>query len=1252
MKKTNHFFLIIAVLLILATSIFPQASGATGISGSVSDLQGAVVPGATVTLSNSAKGFTRTAVTNGNGVYNFAGIQPDVYTLEIEKTGFKKYVQNDLRAAVDTPLEINAKLEIGAVSEVVTVNSNTIDSVVNTQDASIGNSFQPVQIQQLPTDSRQVNSLLSLQPGVTREGYTNGGRSDQTNIMLDGVDNNDQQQGTAGGLHVEQANNVGSPLPNSATNTFFSVLRATAESLDEFRVTTASPNANQGRSSGAQISLITKSGTNQFHGAGFYVHRDTNWSANDFFNNRAGVERPNIDRDVFGGAVGGPVWKNKVFFFYSYEGWREQKDASIVTTVPLASLGQGILKLQDNDGIVQTITPAQFTSIFPDAGQNPTALAALASAAARYPANDFQSGFGDNVNTAGFRFNTPVSYEQNTHILRLDWNINANQQLFARANKQHDVEIGNSAFPDTPQQENWEHNTGLAIGHNWTIGSTKINSFRYGLTRQAFTAGGDSNQDRIVFRFVFSPLNFLYSLSRVTPVQNFTDDFTWTVGKHTAQFGGNVRIVRNKRQDSAPGFSQAVINPSFYDGSGRSLLNPLVDAGYNISNTDLLKQAAVASLIGRYSDYTAEFNYDKDGSLLPPGTVVNRNFATEEYEMYAQDSWKPRQSLIINYGLRYSLSRPVYEKDGFQIRPTIPLGDYFDQRVFGASVGAPFNDPLNFELAGPANNAKGFYGLDTNNFQPRVSVAWSPRFKSGFWGKLFGKDNESVLRGGFSMTNDAFGEQLAVSFNNLSTLGFLTSDSIPANFYSVDAGTLGPLFTGFNQSVIGLPNVAPLENRFLTPADGAARIESSLDSKLVSPTNYSWSVTYGRKLPKGLYIEASYIGHMARHLLLQRDAMQLNNLTDPRSGMDWYTAAGRIYDLFYSGTDVNAVQPIPYFENMFPGLGAMLPSVFGLDPEPNSTRAVYSLNNNFSFGDWTFLQQLLDDDLSGGGAWNDLFFQPQYGAFEAFSTVGRSDYHGASLSIRQRFGNSVMFDLNYTFSKSFDDSSGLQSSRAYDTAFLLNPIRQKDSYAPSDFDARHVLNFNGLFQLPFGKGQRFFNSTNKWVNGIIGGWQLGSIFRLNSGLPIWNLTDLAGWATNWEIRSRAVRTQPIETSPTRENLFSDLNALLNSVRPPRPGETGDRNVFRGTWFTQLDLNLGKTFSMPWNENHKLQFRIEAFNVMNYQYMDENTVPPGFAASWDDPFLAGNQTRLSDGGGQFAGIKGIPRRMQIFFRYSF
>jgi hypothetical protein len=332
----------------------------------------------------------------------------------------------------------------------------------------------------------------------------------------------------------------------------------------------------------------------------------------------------------------------------------------------------------------------------------------------------------------------------------------------------------------------------------------------------------------------------------------------------------------------------------------------------------------------------------------------------------------------------------------------------------------------------------------------------------------------------------------------------------------------------------------------------------------------------------------------------------------------------------------------------------------GLGPGTTATQTAAFINQNIAFGDWTFMQQLLDDaDVLGFSqpGWNNFFFQPQYAAFEAFSTVGNSDYHGASLSVRQRLGSGVTFDLNYTFAKSLDDASGLQTSTAFNTAFLLNPIRQKDSYASSDFDVRHILNFNGLLELPFGKGKPYFNNTSGWVNTLIGGWQLGGIFRLNSGLPFSNLIDLAGWATNWQIRSRSVRTRPIQTSPNRggaqpANAFSDLNALRDSVRPPRPGETGDRNVFRGTWFSQLDLNLGKTFNMPWSENHKLQFRVEAFNVLNYQYLDENTIPPVFSISPDDPFTPGNQTRLSSGAGQFAGIKGIPRRVQIFLRYSF
>jgi len=370
----------IALLTFFAGNLQAQ-SDTSSISGSVTDSQGAVLGGATVTLSNAEKGFSRTVQTNDSGTYNFAAVPPDTYSVEVEKSGFKKSVQTNVIAPVGKPVEVNVKLEIGNVAETVTVTTNTVESLINTQDASIGNNFQPVQIQQLPTDSRNINTLLSLQPGVTQQGYVNGGRSDQANITLDGVDVNDQQAGTA----------------------FFSVLRPLAEATEEFRVTTTNPNAEQGRSSGAQISLLTKSGSNEFHGVGFWLPRRTFGSANNFFNNTSGDPRPNIDRDVFGGAFGGPIVKDKLFFFYAYEGWNESLETSQLQTVPLANLGQGIIRISDD----VSVSPEMFNELYPNVGQNPVALQFLADAAARYPSNTTDGG--DGLNTGGFRFNAPTS---------------------------------------------------------------------------------------------------------------------------------------------------------------------------------------------------------------------------------------------------------------------------------------------------------------------------------------------------------------------------------------------------------------------------------------------------------------------------------------------------------------------------------------------------------------------------------------------------------------------------------------------------------------------------------------------------------------------------------------------------------------------------------------------------------------------------------------------------------------------------
>ncbi len=1225
-------------------------SGTSKVNGTITDQTGALVPGATVKLLNPETGFNRTTTTNEQGIYSFPAIPPATYRIEVEASSFKKTVNSNVQALVDKTIEVNIALEPGDVSAVVNVTTNTIDSIINTQDATIGNNFVPEQITQLPTNLRRVADLLSLQPGVTREGYVAGGRSDQANITLDGVDINDQQ---TGGRTDQFQTSQGT------------VLRLTTEAVEEFRITTTNANANQGRSSGAQVSLITKSGTNNFNGSAFYFYRPTAFSANNFFNNLAGVERPSLARDVFGGAIGGPIVKDRAFFFYSYEGQREQQAVPVVRVVPLASLGMGQLRFfgaapGDPAGTNRLITlsTAQLNQIYSTVGINPAAVAVFAGAAARYPAND--TSVGDGINTGGFRFNAPTTVDENTHIVRFDFNLTDSQTLFARGNYQSDLTRGVSAFPDTPATGLWSHPYGFAAGHTWTISSNMVNNFRYGLTRQAFSTQGDSTENAITFRFVYSPLLFSRTLSRVTPIHNFTDDFTWIKGNHTLQFGGNVRIIRNKRTDLGNAFDDAVTNPSFYALSGRVVDQALTAAGYTVpaSQRSIVQNAATA-LIGRFSQYSGNFTFDIDGSVLPQGTPTNRNFATEEYDVYGQDIWKPFRNLTLTLGLRYGLSRPVYEQNGFQVVPKERLGDFFDRRVASAAQGVPLNDLIEFELAGPKNNAQGFYSMDWNNFQPRVAAAWSPNFDNKFLKVLFGKENDSVIRGGFAITNDYFGQQLAVSFDGLSTIGFTSSSTISANTYNLTTNP-APRFTGFGQNIRALPGVPAPVQRFSTEVtpeclagteDCPQRIESSLDGTIVSPINYTWNVSYGRQLPKGMYFEATYIGRKARNLLAARDVNALNNLVDPRSGMDWYTAAGMLHDLRAGNTPLSAIPNIAYFQNIFPNLGPNLAAYLGDSDFAtlNPTQAAYYLvsRNGYDILDWTYVQLLIDDQ----GVTPNLFFHPQYAAFSAFSSVAKSDYHGGTFSLRQRLGETLSYDINYTFSKSMDNASGLQTGGSYGSQFILNPLRPQDNYAVSDFDIRHVINANFIFQAPIGRGREFFSNLHPIADVFLGGWQLSGVYRWNSGLPLSTPFDAAQWATNWNVQSNGTRIRPVDASTVRstQNLFSDPAAAFASFRNARPGETGERNTLRLPGYSALDLGLSKSFTMPWSENHKLQFRWEVFNVFNYQhFLADNLTRSTFGLPQDPDLTPVN----ANFGKIFTDIQGNPRAMQFGLRYSF
>ncbi len=454
-------------------------------------------------------------------------------------------------------------------------------------------------------------------------------------------------------------------------------------------------------------------------------------------------------------------------------------------------------------------------------------------------------------------------------------------------------------FPDTAPLTIWNHPWGLAAGHTWTGSSNFVNRFTYGFTRAAFTDSGESTENRVTFRFIFAPLGYRRGLSRVTPVHNFVDDVSWIRGDHTFNLGGNVRIIRNNRNAFGSSFDDAIINPSFYNGSGAVVRAPFGDIDPAFRN-DL--RDALSSVIGRYSQYSANLVYNADGVLEPVGTATARTFATEEYEAYVQDSWRIKPNFTLNYGVRWSTSTPVYEKNGIQVAPTPSLGEYFQRRVEASATGVPFNDPISFDLAGKANNRPGYYKQDWNNFAPSVSFAWSPDLGDNFLGRLIGRNNTSVIRGGFRMTYDRIGSQLAVNFDLNNLAGFTSARNINANTFDVTAGGafgLGPLFTGFNPDVRALDfptSTSPIPTSLSFPltvaSDEDQRIEVSLDDTITTPYNYSYSLSYGRELGKGFSFETSYVGRQARKLLATRDIMQLNNLTDPGLGNDFLSGNG------------------------------------------------------------------------------------------------------------------------------------------------------------------------------------------------------------------------------------------------------------------------------------------------------------------------------------------------------------------------
>jgi len=937
--------LLLAGLASLSGAAWGQAS--TSVRGTVTDPNGNAIAGANVVLANSESKTERTATTGEQGEYQFLLIPPGTYTLTVKAAGFRSYEQKGLALLVNTPATANVQLKVGAAAEVVTVTSEI--PAIDLVDASLGNSFDERQVRQIPLEGRNVPDLLSVQAGVaytgnrigdkdqdTRNGSVNGARSDQSNITLDGVDVNDQSNGYA----------------------FTSVLPVTQDSVQEFRVTTTNYGADQGQGSGAQVALVTKSGTNQFHGSAYEYLRNTITSANDYLvkQSELNIGLPNkplkLNRNIFGVSVGGPLQKDRLFFFANYEGTREREEQRAERVIPTPSMCKGQLNYlyltdptnPNSPVATMTLSSDQLTQLDPRGIGIDTN--AMLNGSTGYLDTTFCTGktatndpsAGDGLNYAGYVFRAPTSLDNDVFIARLDYRLTTDGRhtLFWRGALQDLRNPGAPFLPgDIPEQTILDHSKGFVLGYIAVLSPHLTNSFHWGFTRQSFGLVG--NTDQSWNEFLGLDQGITYSHSFQVPLHNLIDDVSWNKGTHTFQFGATIGIARDPRTSYLHSNTIGLGTTNWTSPIGfaytTSTLDPLNAAGH--PNLDLTSQGfakgtapepltatqydrPLLALYGMISDVVANYNLDKNGVAQGPGTPVNRNYGLNWYEFYGQDTWRFKPNLTVTYGLRWSFFPAPWETNGFQTTSTFPLGTQFYQNVknMNQGIGYGAEPAIEFTPGGPANNGPGFYPTEKTDVSPRISIAYSPRPSGGFFKKLFGDNDKTVFRLGLSRVYDRAGFALLNSFDQIGAAGLSTTIQNTCCTVGVTSAEVLPRIQNMN-NIPGINNIPiynlgtpPVQFYLPAPNPGWPQIPTTyaeanlwgIDNTLKTPHAYTVDFSVGRELPKRFSLQLSYVGRYGRRLLTQRDLNQPLDLVDPLQessayGMDYYTAASALSNL-------------------------------------------------------------------------------------------------------------------------------------------------------------------------------------------------------------------------------------------------------------------------------------------------------------------------------------------------------------------
>ncbi|HLZ40019.1 MAG TPA: carboxypeptidase-like regulatory domain-containing protein [Candidatus Sulfotelmatobacter sp.] len=1203
-------FAVFSLLAAMPTRAVAQDVAA--ITGVITDASGAVVPDVEVTLSNPETGVSYKAVSTSLGSYTINEVKPGPgYKIEFTRNGFKPLAISGLYLNVAATRTQNAQLTIGEARETIEVSAASQQVTLDTTDATVGNNFQVQVLNDMPVQDRSNPSALFVQqPGVTLDGAVTGARTDQSRVTVDGLDVNDMGTGEFG----------------------YIVGRAPVDSVQEFRGVSAGFLPDAAGGGGGQYELVTKSGTNSFHGSLVEYHRDTSLEANDWFNNNSGVPRPPLIRNQFGGSIGGPIIKNKLFFFFTYNGRRDTLSNLEERTVPMDSFRNGTLSYINTSNQLATLTSSQVAGFDPQHVGFNSSLQSLFSS--RYPhANDFSGAAGDLINTAGYRFNAPFPYKEDDYVQRVDYNLNDKMKIWGKGNfvRTNGTESA-IQFPGDPLTSPFfDRSYTWVVGHVWTLNTRMVNNASFGEVYENFnfpntynptganqfgSVGGNGTGGSIIDGPYASAIN---AQGRTYPIPVIRDDFSWDKGNHSFRFGGTFKYITPHDYTilnyNVPTIGLGGNTPDLNTSASPDPLRPLdicpasaPPPNCNPSATGLY-DAAFALALAPYSAVSSTFNYDAQGNALAQGSGSQHTYRYYETELYFADTWKIRPNLTMSYGLRWINYSVPYDTHGIQSIQNYDFDTYFNDRVAQSAAGQSGNSVvpfISYSLGGKANHAPGYFKPQYTNFAPRIAVAYAVNPKTVFNAGAGIVYDQTVVNAVQYQQS-----QFSYLFQASATQPF-GAPGDPVKSLKEDAR-----FSGLTNPPAAPPAPSitkpflPFVDSTGTPfglANGGA-FNEIIDPNLKTPYSIQFNVGFEKQLPAGLILRSSYVGRLGRRLLAQADANQLIDFKDPVSGQLMSDAFANVTRELRAGVDpVSGVTPQPWYENvLYPNTGAF----FGL---PNNTTVVSALVNTLAsrgdFADTTQVLALLNYYYSPFATYPmglpaNIGMGSQFSENTFYTNKGSSNYHGLLTTLHKNVSHGLQFDLNYTWSHSIDNVSIIANQAAFGGyGFVCDVLRPRECRGNSDFDVTHYFNGNFIYDLPVGRGKALAGGAHRWLDEVIGGWSI-------SGLPSWHSGGAYFASSNAFVAGYANDAPAILTGPA-----SDLHIHLNGGKGqplygfanpsqanadfvgPIGFNVGGRNNLRGPSYFDMDAGLAKAFPLS-SERFALKFRADAFNVFNH-----------------------------------------------------